>query len=150
MTKKSEVISALRQAVREARVLVATAKTPEDKTAAEALLAESNGKYRAEVGVPERALVSIRNGTPLGDQLEPETQRLLANQVLRGRAIAQLRKLQSTLRMADEACSQNQPVLARRFIGDVIAALAYQEACTRDAPVKQPKDRRKKETANAA
>lgn len=86
----------------------------------------------------EQDAQAVANDTQLGAYLEPELQRLLAEQTLRGEALKWSQQLLKWLREASANCANNQPVLARRYVDQALAELMVMERALKEAPVQAP------------
>lgn len=101
------------------------------RTAAGGTAAEAEQRAAVKARADEAAAAA--KDRQLGAYLEPRMQELLADQTLRAEALHYTRRLTKWLLEADQHCANQQPVLARKFIGLAKAELVAQEQALRDA-----------------
>lgn len=141
-----------------ARLLKKNATTAEEVKQADQLVIEALKAYRKiaprqapkrpdPAVTPEVVHIQAREAREeerqptLGDVLEPEMQRLLANQTLRAAALREFERWEMWLREAHAQITM-QPVAAQALVSEVITALAIKARDLKDAPIKEPKSRK--------
>jgi hypothetical protein len=125
-------------------------KKPEDPTRLSGTEIRRKAKQQETAAKPEspeaqsKAVREERAAAPVAEYLEPEMQRLLADQVLRGESLKWTRQLIQWLSVASGHCAAQQPAFADKWIRQTIQELQIQERALKEADVVQKPAKRAK------